>query len=369
MARTVRRATATKADTAPSTKSEYGNKLASVPAKQYLDTYINRKIGNVRDFDAFDTALSLKHNVLIEGPTGTGKTSAIMAYAAYKQMPFYSVSSSNGTEPTQLFGKFIVDEATGGFAWQDGPVTDIVRHGGILLINEINFIPERVLSVLFGLLDKRRKIELVDHKGEVIYAPDNFIVFADMNPGYQGTRELNHALRNRFATKLIFDYDAHIETKLVKSKALRSLAKQLRDQIAQGLYDTPVSTNMLVEFEQLVAGIDLDYAVNNFINAFDHDDRASIREVFKTWNANLDSDFKASAKKKDGATATDTAKTDDEYDYESEFYSEDDLIGLTLTDLIDYAVAWGWTIEKASTASIDELKAYLTGNHDEWKAS
>lgn len=370
MARTVRRATATKADSkATNTDStpKFGNKLASVPAKHYLDTYINRKIGNVRDFDAFDKALKLKHNVLIEGPTGTGKTSAIMAYAAHKQMPFYSVSSSNGTEPTQLFGKFIVDEATGGFAWQDGPVTDIVRHGGILLINEINFIPERVLSVLFGLLDKRRKIELVDHKGEVIYAPDDFIVFADMNPGYQGTRELNHALRNRFATKLIFDYDPHIETKLVKSKALRSLAKQLRDQIAQGLYDTPVSTNMLVEFEQLVAEIDLDYAVSNFINAFDYDDRASVREVFKTWNANLDADFKTS--KKDDAKSSSTTKTDDDYDYESEFYSESDLADLTYAELIDYAVAWGWAIEKASAASVDELKSYLTGKHDDWKVS
>ena len=232
----------------------------------------------------------MKHNVLIEGPTGTGKTSSILAYAAYKNLPFYSVSSSNGTEPTQLFGKYIPD-GSGGFVWQDGPVTDLVRHGGVLLINEVNFIPDRVKTVLFGLLDKRRKIELVDHQSEVIYAPDNFIVFADMNPDYEGTRPLNKAFRNRFATQLEFQYDNSIETKLITSKALLDLARQLRDQIAQGLFDTPVSTNMLIEFEEVARELSVAFAVHNFVNHFPQDDRASIKQVFDTWQHNIEADF------------------------------------------------------------------------------
>ena len=58
--------------------------IAEVPDGKFLATYIGRKIGTLTDFEVFDAALALKHNVLIEGPTGTGKTSAIMAYAAHK---------------------------------------------------------------------------------------------------------------------------------------------------------------------------------------------------------------------------------------------------------------------------------------------
>ena len=313
--------------------------IAEVPDGKFLATYIGRKIGTLTDFEVFDAALALKHNVLIEGPTGTGKTSAIMAYAAHKQMAFYSISSSNGTEPTQLFGKYIPNpDGSAGFIWQDGPVTDLVRHGGILLINEVNFIPERVLSVLFGLLDRRRKIELVDHRSEVIYAPDNFLVFADMNPDYEGTRPLNKAFRNRFATQLHFDYDTKIEAKLISSKSLRDLAKQLRDQIAQGLYDTPVSTNMLIEFEELAKELNVAFAITNFVNHFPSDDRASVANVLATWTVNLETDIaalkpkaKAGAKGK-AAVEVEEVEADDAddwgiegVDWEYEFVEEEEV--------------------------------------------
>ncbi len=305
MARTVRRATATKEKegakptaakrtttkkTAQTSQSQSQAQIATVPDKKFLEEYVTRKVGNLSEFEIFEAAYRLKHNVLIEGPTGTGKTSSILAYAAYKNLPFYSVSSSNGTEPTQLFGKYIPD-GNGGFVWQDGPVTDLVRHGGVLLINEVNFIPDRVKTVLFGLLDKRRKIELVDHQSEVIYAPDNFIVFADMNPDYEGTRPLNKAFRNRFATQLHFDYDSKIESRLVSSKSLLELSGQLRDQIAQGLFDTPVSTNMLIEFEEAARELNVAFAIHNFVNHFPQDDRAAIKQVFDTWQSNIEADF------------------------------------------------------------------------------
>lgn len=304
MARTVRRAPATKTTgaktkpvkrtattkTAQTEEVQSQAQIATVPDKKFLETYVTRKVGDLTEFEIFEAAYRLKHNVLIEGPTGTGKTSSILAYAAYKNLPFYSVSSSNGTEPTQLFGKYIPD-GNGGFVWQDGPVTDLVRHGGVLLINEVNFIPDRVKTVLFGLLDKRRKIELVDHQSEVIYAPDNFIVFADMNPDYEGTRPLNKAFRNRFATQLHFDYDTSIEARLVASKSLLELAKQLRDQIAQGLFDTPVSTNMLIEFEEAARELSVAFAIHNFVNHFPQDDRAAIKQVFDTWHSNIEADF------------------------------------------------------------------------------
>lgn len=269
------------------------DRIASVPDRKYLDTYINRTIDGQRDFDVYDFALDNKMNILIEGDTGTGKTSSVVAYAAYKNLPFYSISSSRASDPSQLFGKYIIDEVTGKFVWQDGPVTDIVRHGGALLINEITFLPDGIASSLFGLFDKRRKIDLVDHKGEVIYAPDDFIVFADYNLGdaYHGTRPLNAALENRFALRLCFDYDTDIEAKLVKSPALLKVAKQFRAQVAKGEFDTPISTNMLVEFEQVAFALGVPFACANFANKFHSRVRPAIKQVFETHKSNIESDF------------------------------------------------------------------------------
>lgn len=256
-------------------------RLASVPERKYAEGYIKRQLGpGLSDFILFDYAMASHQNVLIEGPTGAGKTSAIMAWAADRELPFYSVSSSIGIEPSQLFGKFIPDNANG-IVWQDGPVTDLVRHGGVLLINEINFIPDRIGTVLFSLLDKRREIQLMDHQGEVIRAHEDLVIFADMNPDYSGTHPLNQALRNRFDKQLYFDYDPRIEGKLVPYVPILNLASQIRDRIKTGEFETPVSTNMLFEFVMNYEYLGIEFAVQNFVNHFNADERDPLSKVIQ----------------------------------------------------------------------------------------
>lgn len=270
-------------------------RVASIPDPSYAKNYIHRQVGEyIDEFILFDYAMKARKNVLIEGPTGGGKTSAIVAWAAARKLHFYSVSSSNGVEPSQLFGRMIPDESDKGgrgLRWQDGPVTDIVRNGGVLLINEINFIPERISTVLFSLLDKRQEIQLVDHKGEVIRAHRNFMVFADMNPDYEGTRALNKALRNRFSVQLVWEYDPKVEESLVSSAALRTMADQLRKAHQAGEYETPISTNMLIEFEEHFKYLGFDFASVNFVNHFTADERQPVKIVLDTHKTNLETDL------------------------------------------------------------------------------
>lgn len=266
--------------------------LAQVPPMKYFDEYISRLIDGRSEFDIFDFAHLHRLNVLIEGPTGPGKTSAALAWAAKNSKRFYAIPSNVGVEPSQMFGKFIPDSETGGFKWVDGPVTDIVRNGGCLLINEVNFMPERVATVLFSLLDKRRQIMLVDNEGEVIDAHRDLLIMADMNPDYEGTRPLNKAFRNRFGIQLFWDYDAKVEAQLVNADALLKMAKKIRDDSS---YDTPVSTNMLMEFERVYYGLGLDFAVANFINHFPSDDREPIKLIVKTFSANVKAELDAYA--------------------------------------------------------------------------
>lgn len=269
-----------------------GSLEAQIPGMEFHKNYISRKVsGKLSEFEVFQYARDSKTNVLIEGPTGPGKTSAVMAYAAKNKRPFYAVPSNVGIEPSQLFGKFIPSKTGSGFEWVDGPVTKIVREGGVLLINEVNFIPERVATVLFGLLDKRRQIVLLDHEAEVITAHDDLLVIADMNPDYEGTRPLNKAFRNRFGVQLWWDYDENVEKKLVKSKSLLAMVQSIRAEAAKGTYDTPVSTNMMMEFEKIAVNFDYDFAVLNFLNHFNPDEKGAVDQVLKTWSANIESEL------------------------------------------------------------------------------
>lgn len=264
--------------------------MAMVPPQSFLKDYISRDIAGQSEFDIFQTARDYAWNVLIEGPTGPGKTSAVMAFAAKEDRPFYAIPSNIGIEPSQLFGKYIPD-GQGGFEWVDGPVTWLVRNGGVLLINEVNFMPERVATVLFGLLDKRRQIMLLDHKSEVIDAHEDLLIVADMNPDYSGTRPLNAAFRNRFSIQLWWDYDPAVEASLLTSKTLQDMAKLLRDDFAKGAYSTPISTNMLQEFEDVAVTIGLDFAIMNFVNHFPAEERGAVKVVVDTHKDSLDRDL------------------------------------------------------------------------------
>jgi len=189
-----------------------------------------------------------------------------------------------------MTGKYVAD-GNGSFAWIDGPVTDVVRNGGVLLLDEVNFISPKIYTVLYSLLDGRRSITLLDHHGETIEAHPDLTIFATMNPDYIGTTPLNFAFRNRFDIQIPWDYDDKVESKLVKSKALLVVAKQLRVEANKGQYETPISTNMLQEFVNFVDPLGYEFAVENFIAHFSADEAASVRLVFQTHEYNIKTDF------------------------------------------------------------------------------
>lgn len=264
--------------------------LAKIPRQELADKYVNRDIWGRRDYEVFDHARANKTNILIYGPTGPGKTTSVEAWCATRGIRLAMISGNASMEPSQLFGKFVPD-GTGSYMWIDGPVTDVVRNGGCLLLDEINFISPKIYTVAYPLLADDRSITLLDHRGEVINAHPDFTVFATMNPDYIGTTPLNFALRNRFDIQIPWDYDDVVEAKLVSSKALLVLAKQLRAEAAKGAYETPISTNMLMEFKPFADALGYEFAVENFIAHFAPEEVGSIRLVFEAHKHNLQEDM------------------------------------------------------------------------------
>lgn len=267
--------------------------VAEVPDKKWANTYVNRKLPSGHtEFEIFDSALANAENVLIFGPTGSGKTMSALAYASTRNLDYYNISSHNGSEPSEWIGRWI-PTPDGHYKWQDGAVTQIVRNGGVLLLNEVNFLPERVTTAIFSLLDDRRHLQLMGNNGEIVHAHPNLLIIADMNPNYRGTRPMNEAFKDRWAHKLEFDYDPTIERRLIKAKSLLEMAKALREGGERREIMTPISTRSLVTFSNNIHKLGLDYAIYSFLNGFgDMKERNAVRVIVEnTYKANIAQDF------------------------------------------------------------------------------
>lgn len=265
--------------------------LATVPDPALGTRYISRDLDGVKDIAVLDYALKCRRNVLLLGPTGSGKTTLPLAWSAIRGRRCYAVSGNQSVEPSQLFGKYVPD-GVGGFVWVDGPVTEIVRNGGTLILDEVNFISPKIATVLFPLLDTRREITLLDHYGEVIDAHDNLLIVATGNLGYRGTNILNEAFVNRFTVQREWGYDDNVERKLIRSRALREMVNAIRAQADSAGIETPLGTNVMLELEEVAKELGWDFARANFLQRFTPgDERMAVEIVVNTYADNIRGDL------------------------------------------------------------------------------
>lgn len=264
-----------------------------IPDPQVATDYVHRNIHGHEDFQMLDYARMEGLNLLLEGPTGPGKTMLCRAYAASRKIPFFPLNPGSAAEPSQLFGKYVL--RNGEMRWMDGIVTALVRWGNaVLLIDESNFMPPGVTATLHPLTDAQRMIVVYDHHveqedpesgqnvamSEVVHAGSGLLVVAAYNEGYQGTERLNEAFCNRFDITVEWGYDENVEEELIASSTLRNIAREIRKMGEQGDIETPCSTNRLQFFERMVEDIGLDAAISNFLSHFDRSERDAIRNVF-----------------------------------------------------------------------------------------
>lgn len=260
------------------------NRHAFIPDQNYAGKYVHRKVNGIADFDLLDYCLREGINLLLMGDTGAGKTMLPMAYAAEKKIPYYTVPCDVSIDPTALFGKMMPTDKLGEFEWVDGPVTELVRYGGILNISEVNFMPAKIAASLYSLLDHRRSIQLLGHKGEHVTAHSDLLIVADMNPKYRGTMDLNLALANRFGVKVVWNYDPAVEDKLVPSKALLDIVRKIRKEAN---IRTPIGTNMMIDFVSIAVALGMKFATANFVNSFAESERDVASKILDAASVNI----------------------------------------------------------------------------------
>ena len=157
------------------------------------------------EVDLFEHAHRNRLPVLIKGPTGVGKTRFVAYMAAKLNLPLYTVACHDDLTAADLVGRHLIGD--GATYWSDGPLTRAVREGGICYLDEVVEARKDTTVVIHPLADHRRVLP-IDRTGEVLHAPDNFMLVVSYNPGYQNfLKGMKPSTRQRFLA-LRFDFPA-----------------------------------------------------------------------------------------------------------------------------------------------------------------
>ena len=216
----------------------------------------------------FEKAFEHRLPLLLKGPTGCGKTRFVAHMAARLGRELHTVSCHDDLTAADLTGRYLLKG--GDTVWTDGPLTLAVRTGGVCYLDEVVEARKDVTVVLHPLTDDRRLLPL-ERTGELLEAPDPFMLVVSYNPGYQNImKSLKPSTRQRFlAIEFGFPPPA-LETEVVARESglaedrcagLVRLAGKLRDLAGQDL-EEGVSTRLLVYCATLIeSGMALEEAL------------------------------------------------------------------------------------------------------------
>lgn len=212
-----------------------------------------------QECELFAEAWKQKLPLLIKGPTGCGKTRFVAHMAARLKLPLYTVSCHDDLTAADLIGRHLI--TAGSTVWCDGPLTQAVRTGGICYLDEVVEARKDTTVVLHPLTDDRRILP-IERTGEVLHAPDSFMLVVSYNPGYQHVlKTLKPSTRQRFVA-MSFDFPPpEVEINVIQQESsvsadiaqrLVGLATSLRRLQGYDLEES-VSTRLLVYAAKLMS--------------------------------------------------------------------------------------------------------------------
>ena len=99
--------------------------------------------------------MTRRYLILIEGPTSSGKTSAVLFLARHTGHACVRMNNHEHTDIQEYLGSYVSDQETGKLEFRDGLLVRALRRGDWIILDELDLAPTDVLEALNCLLDER----------------------------------------------------------------------------------------------------------------------------------------------------------------------------------------------------------------------
>lgn len=202
---------------------------------------------------------SVKNDIpcLLVGEAGVGKNYLINKLAEKHNARVTRVSLTGDVEAEELVGK--IGLLNGNTVWVDGVVTNAIRRGEWLVLDEVNAAPASVLFALHSLLDDDRALTLNNHpEKEVVRKHEKTRIFATANPvSYAGTKIPNFAFLSRFVLSVEVTRPSEKEAaEIIKSHNVgdgyAEFAARVYNKLGQEELDVPFTLREAIVFGSLL---------------------------------------------------------------------------------------------------------------------
>ncbi len=266
-----------------------------IPAKD--DNFVS--FGNFSDIKKIIKS-GLFYPTFITGLSGNGKTFSVEQACSQTKRELIRVNITIETDEDDLIGGFRL--INGETVWHNGPVTEALQRGAILLLDEIDLASNKILclqSILEGKGVFLKKI------GKFITPAEGFNVFATANTKgkgsedgrFIGTNVLNEAFLERFPVTFEQSYPASaVEQKILMAlcsdkdfcKRLCDWADIIRKTFYDGGIEEIISTRRLVHIVRAYSIFnDKAKAIQVCVNRFDDETKQAFLELYDK----VDADF------------------------------------------------------------------------------
>ena len=238
---------------------------------------------------------------LITGPTGSGKSSLIKYVCAKLNRPFIRINMSGDVESSSLFGTLVV--RGGATVWEDGAITEAVKHGAVCLVDEWELMPAEIAMGMQNLLEDNGYLYLkempatsgertiIPHKDFRLVFAGNTVGQGDTTGAFSGVGVQNTATIDRFTNTIRLGYlsQAH-EVNIITSKTdidkkdaglMVRLAGLVRSSYDQGKIGLTMSPRTLINWGRKCKRYDNKYAFQvAFAEKLTLDDQKTAMEFY-----------------------------------------------------------------------------------------